>query len=86
MARGFESKSVESQQADLEERRRASPAAAAPAEAPEVAARRRTLAMARARAVADRARAHVPAHIEMLDAAIKAIDEQLAALPARRIE
>jgi hypothetical protein len=86
MARGFESKSVESQQADLEERRRTSTDAAPPAEDPAIAARRRTLAMARARAVADRARAHVPAHIEMLAAAVTAIDQQLAALPAHRIE
>jgi hypothetical protein len=76
MARGFESKSVESQQADLERKEPASSQLS-----PEDAARRakrRTLELARARAVQDRASAQRPAHQKMLDAAIRAIDEQLA--------
>jgi hypothetical protein len=80
MARGWESKSVEAQQADHE---REGPALApvSPAEAARLA-RRRTLEMARARAVQDMALARVPAHRTMLEAAISAIDAQLAALDA----
>ena len=76
MARGWESKGVEAQQADREQRDQP---AAAPL-TPEAAARedrRKTLEMARARAVADLARATHPSHQAMLEAALKAIDEQL---------
>jgi hypothetical protein len=76
MARGFESKSVESQQADRERREPAS-APVDPAAAARLA-RRRTLELARARAVQDLARAHVQAHKAMLEAAIRAIDDQIA--------
>jgi hypothetical protein len=76
MARGFESKSVESQQADLE-RKEESSAPVSPQEAARLA-RRRTLELARARAVQDRATANRPAHRAMLDAAIRSIDEQIA--------
>ena len=76
MARGWESKGVEAQQADRE--------AAVKAPLPELtpeevarAARRRMLEVARARAVADRANARSPAHRTMLDAAIQALDDQL---------
>jgi len=75
MARGWESKSVEAQQADREAReRRGEPVS------PEAAARlarRRTLEMARTRALVDLASATVPAHRKMLEAAIRALDEQL---------
>jgi len=76
MARGWESKGVESQQADRE----TSPSGPAEAPSPEEQARlerRRTLELARARAAADLARATHPSHQRMLEAALKAIDEQL---------
>jgi len=78
MARGWESKSVEAQQADHE---REGPVSApvSPAEAARLA-RCCTLEMARARAMQDLALARVPAHRTMLEAAISAIDAQLAAL------
>jgi len=75
MARGWESKSVEAQQAD---RDRHEPAAAVAPQDPARVAQRRTLELARARAQADLTRARHPAHREMLETAIKAIDEQLA--------
>jgi hypothetical protein len=76
MARGWESKNIEAQQAEREA------AAQAPARPPtpeetDAAARRRTLEVSRARAVADRDAARSPAHRAMLDAAIKALDAQL---------
>jgi hypothetical protein len=46
----------------------------------ERAARRRSLELARARAVSDLDRATIPAHQEMLKQAIDALDEQLRAL------
>jgi hypothetical protein len=77
MARGWESKSVEAQQADREQ----TPTAIGPVspEAGARAVRRRTLEMARARAVADLAAAKSAAHRAMLDAAITVLDEQRAA-------
>jgi hypothetical protein len=76
MARGWESKSVEAQQADFE-REGPVQAPVSPAEAARLA-RRRTLEMARVRAVQDLGLARVPAHRAMLEAAISAIDAQLA--------
>jgi len=76
MARGWESKSVEDQQADRE-REGPAPAPVSPAEAARIA-RRRTLEMARVRAVEDLSVARMPAHRAMLEAAIAAIDAQLA--------
>ena len=78
VARGWESKGIESQQADREADKAA--AALRPV-TPEDAARqakRRMLEVTRARALADRTAAKSPAHRAMLDAAIKALDEQLA--------
>ena len=43
-------------------------------------ARRRTLELTRARAQADLAAARSPAHRAMLEAAIKALDEQLQSI------
>lgn len=75
MARGWESKSVEAQQADKEaSREQAAPVS--PEEA-ERLARRRTLELTRARAIADLAAARSPAHRQMLEGAIRALDEQL---------
>ena len=79
MARGWESKSVEAQQADRESPQTAA-APLTPAEAARVE-RRRTLELARARAVADLAAASRPAHRAMLEAAIRALDEQLRERP-----
>lgn len=78
MARGWESKAIEAQQADREQGR--------PADAPvspEDAARhaqRRMLELTRARAVADLAVARSPAHRAMLVSALRALDEQLRGL------
>lgn len=77
MARGWESKSVESQQADREAGAR--PTVTLTPEEASRRATRRTLELSRARAVADLGRATVPAHRAMLEAAIRAIDEQMAA-------
>jgi hypothetical protein len=77
MARGWESKSVEDQQADRERQPKTLAPPPAPEEA-ERAARRRTLELARARAHADLAVATSPAHRAMLTAALGALDEQLA--------
>jgi hypothetical protein len=78
MARGWESKSVESQQADREADRARSASVS-----PEQARRndtRRTLELTRARAQADLSRATAPAHRAMLEEALRTLDEQLAAL------
>jgi hypothetical protein len=79
MARGWESKNIEAQQAEREAAAR-SPAPALTPEQADKAARRRMLEVARARAVADRAAATSPAHRAMLDAAITALDEQIDGL------
>ena len=75
MSRGWESKSVESQQADREQKTEAT----GPVSAEEAARvdRRRTLEMTRARAIADLSTARSDAHRQMLEAAIRALDEQL---------
>ena len=75
MARGWESKSVEAQQ---EDRARQGPAGRplTPEEAAD-RARRTTIELARVRALADLARAKSPAHRTMLEAALRALDEQL---------
>jgi len=78
MARGWESKSIESQQADREAQRR-EPAPVPPEEAQRRDARR-TVELARARARADLERATAPAHRAMLEAALCALDEQWAAI------
>jgi len=75
MARGWESKGVEAQQ---EERARGGdrPAVMTDEEKQRVA-RLRTLQLTRARAVHDLATARTPAHRAMLEAALKALDDQL---------
>ena len=78
MARGWESKDVESQQEQLRQARESAPARVRNAR---VAEQRRVLQLARARASADFARAVAPAHREMLTQALAAIDAQLQALP-----
>jgi hypothetical protein len=75
MARGWESKSVEAQQ-EARERREVRPTALSPDEAARES-RRRTLSLARSRALADLQKASNPAHRAMLEAALKALDDQL---------
>ena len=78
MARGFESKMVEFQQEEAArgsaKREQLTP------EERDRSERRRALELARARAVADLARATAPAHTQMLRQAIAALDEQLLML------
>ena len=75
MARGFESKDVEYQQA---ERERGKPAGRAlTADEREAQARTRTLELALARARADLASAKTAGHRRMLETAILALEQQL---------
>jgi hypothetical protein len=76
MARGFESKDVEYQQAEAE-RGAAVKEAMSPAER-EVESRRRTIQLALARARADLEAARTDAHRRMLAAAIATLEQQLA--------
>ena len=72
MARGFDSKAVESQQDDLRaarERRGSGEKAPDPA--------RRAMELARARVIADLAKATQPAHRQMLEAALAELDRSL---------
>lgn len=75
MARGWESKNVEAQQDERARTQQTGPELTTD-EAARVA-RRRTLELTRARAQADLAVATSPAHRAMLEAALKALDEQL---------
>jgi hypothetical protein len=75
MARGFESKDVEFQQAEAE-RRRSKSVAASPQER-EAQARRRTIELSLARARADLASARSSIHRQMLEQAIEALEKQL---------
>jgi hypothetical protein len=78
MARGWESKSIESQQADAAASKRKSGGAGASTPEQQAAQeRRRSLELARARAEADLRAATRPAHQEMLRQAIAAIDAML---------
>jgi hypothetical protein len=75
VARGFESKDVEFQQAEAQRstpKRKALTAAERDAQE-----RRRTLELALARAQADLAAARSPAHRRMLEEAIRALKDQL---------
>jgi hypothetical protein len=79
VARGWESKSVEAQQ---EERARQAPVAR-PLSGPDEARRvdrQRTLHLTRARILHDLDRASAAAHRRMLEQALAAIDQQIAAL------
>lgn len=78
MARGWESKHVEEQQAERERAER--PAGQAPTADVERMNRRRSLELARARARADLAAASNGAHRRMLEAAIAALEQQLREL------
>ena len=82
MARGFESKNVEYQQEEAARGRHMKEALSAEEKA--ALARRRTLELARARAVADLAHATAPAHKRMLEQAIAALEQQLTQLGAQQ--
>ena len=75
MARGFESKDVEFQQAEAQ--RQTKDRRVLTAEEREAASRRRTIELALARAKADLAVAASDAHRRMLTQAIAALEEQL---------
>jgi hypothetical protein len=81
MARGWESKAVEEQQQQAQGDVRA-PAKVDPAEATR-ASERATLQLARTRALADLQHACAPAHRAMLEAAIRDLDQKIAALASR---
>jgi len=75
MARGFESKDVEFQQAEAERRAPSGPALTA--DERERASRRQTLMLALAKARADRAAARSARHRHMLDTAIAELETEL---------
>ena len=79
MARGFESKDVEFQQAEKERERRLGRALTP--EERTAQDKRQTIELALARAKADLAAAHTPAHQRMLAAAIAALEQQLTPIP-----
>ena len=81
MARGWESKSIESQQDDAQRARNVGPALTTEQRA--AAERRRTLELSRARALDDLSRATAPQHRRMLETALATIEDQLAALDGR---
>ena len=76
MARGFESKDVEFQQAERERGRQLGRALTP--DQRDARARRQTVELALARARADLAVARTPAHTRMLAAAIETLERQLA--------
>ena len=79
MARGFESKDVEFQQAEAERVKKLG-RALTPSEREEQS-KRLTIVLTLARAKADLAAARTPAHQRMLTDAIAALEQQLAGLP-----
>ncbi|MGZ8255861.1 MAG: hypothetical protein ACXWVT_13490 [Burkholderiaceae bacterium] len=78
MARGFDSKFVEAQQEEAARKHDTGPGLSDAERA--VESRRATLQLSRKRAAADLSKATVPAHRKMLEQAISALDDQLAAL------
>jgi hypothetical protein len=81
MARGFESKDVEFQQAEREREKSLSPGLSP--EERDVRAARRTIELSLARARADLASATSPRHRQMLEHAIAALEQQLAIVKDR---
>jgi hypothetical protein len=77
MARGFESKDVEFQQAEKERVKAAAGRQLTPEER-DASAKRQTLELALARARSDLEAARTPAHRRMLSGAIAALEQQLA--------
>ena len=78
MARGWESKNIESQQEEASNRRPPG-TTLTPADQQRLA-RKGSLELARTRAAADLEKATVPAHRRMLEQAIAALDDQLRSL------
>jgi hypothetical protein len=78
MARGFDSKFIEAQQEEATREKTTRPAMTPEQRAHH--ARREALQLSRTRAEGDLGRATVPAHRRMLEAALEALDEQLAKL------
>ena len=78
MARGFESKDVEYQQAEAERVKQLGRGLTS--EERDAQAKRATIELSLARARADLAAARTPAHKRMLDGAIAALEQQLVAL------
>ena len=81
MARGWESKSIESQQADARPRAARAAKALTP-EALAIETQRRELSLARARVAADLERAPAPAHRQMLEQALADLDQRIQRLSA----
>jgi hypothetical protein len=79
MARGWESKSIESQQEEAVRDRPRKPALTPQQQVDAV--RRHTLELSRIRATQDLSRVTSPQHRQMLERTISALDEQLAQLP-----
>jgi hypothetical protein len=77
MARGFESKSVADQQ---ESAQAAVPVHDEPVADPQVLARKRKLELSRADVVRHLAEAHAAAHRQVLERALRALDDELASL------
>jgi hypothetical protein len=77
MARGFESKSVADQQESALERATRRPGKVVD---PVLASRKRRLELARADVVRRLAGVSVPAHRQMLERALRALDDDIAAL------
>jgi hypothetical protein len=80
MARGFESKDVEFQQAEAERMRKAAKAPTLTPEQRAADAERKTIELALARKRAELAAARTEAHRRMLTAAIDALQQELARL------
>jgi hypothetical protein len=80
MARGWESKSIESQQDDASRSTVTVPAAAPSTDQLARAEQRRSLELQRKRVADDLTRAAAPAHRKMLQEAMSALDAQIAAL------
>ncbi|MGE3955154.1 MAG: hypothetical protein AB7H96_00430 [Vicinamibacterales bacterium] len=80
MARGFESKDVEYQQAERERARRDVQRPGATPEQQLAENRRATIRLSLTRLRADLERARVPAHRAMLEQAIATLDAELASL------
>jgi hypothetical protein len=77
MARGFESKSVADQQEAVKE---AAPAPDEPLPDPALLGKKRRLELARADVTRRLAAAHAEAHRQMLERALRALDDEIASL------
>ena len=78
MARGFDSTFIEAQQEEATRSHKLNPSMTP--EQRQTSDKRASLDLSRARALADLQRATAPAHRQMLEGAIAALDEQLSRL------